>query len=539
VEESKALHWADLAADRVIRERGDRATYVVAAGVAPSGSITVGHLREVLTAELVVRALRGRGKSVRFIYSWDDYDVFRKVPKNLPQQEMLAANLRKPLADVPSPFDDGSSYAEHFERSLERPLAQVAETPSYRYQAQEYRSGTYATGVRLALAARDRIRALLDEHRTEPLHADWWPISVYSAIDGSDRTTVLSWDGEWQVTYRDVDGVERSVDLRASGAAKLGWRIDWPMRWAHEQVDFEPGGKDHLTAGGSFASAAPIAAEVYSYPPPVSLAYGDIGIKGGRGRISSSSGEVVTIEQMLAVYQPEVLRYLFAGTRPNAEFVVSFDTDVLKLYEDYDRSERIYFGGDEVGEKRAAKERRIYELSQLGAVPERLPAQATFRHVCSLLQIRDGDLDATVTALLPAQESGASGLDADARHRLRVRVACAWHWVNNYAPEEMRFRLRTTNDPPIPLDSVARTALGRLEQTVAELERYDAKSLSAEIYTIAELAGMEPKQLFAAIYAVLIGKERGPRLADFMLLTGRERLAAILAAATSAVAPLP
>ena len=149
-------HWADLAAERIIRQRGDRERYVVAAGVAPSGSVHFGHLREVMSTELVARALQERGKQVRFIYSWDDYDVFRKVPANLPRQEGLAHHLRKPVVDVPDPFGAAASFAAGFEHNLEQVLPRLGIAPEYLYQAQRYRACRYADGVRAALASRVR-----------------------------------------------------------------------------------------------------------------------------------------------------------------------------------------------------------------------------------------------------------------------------------------------------------------------------------------------------------------------------------------------
>ena len=83
------VHWADITADRIIKQRGDKDEYVLASGITPSGVVRFGNFREVITTELVARALRDRGKKVRFIFSWDDYDTFRKVPANLPNKEEL------------------------------------------------------------------------------------------------------------------------------------------------------------------------------------------------------------------------------------------------------------------------------------------------------------------------------------------------------------------------------------------------------------------------------------------------------------------
>ena len=93
----ESLHWADQTARRIIKENGDKDKYTVAAGITPSGTVHIGNFREVITVDLVAKALKSKGKDVRFIYSWDDYDVFRKVPVGMPQQELLLA--QHPLQD--------------------------------------------------------------------------------------------------------------------------------------------------------------------------------------------------------------------------------------------------------------------------------------------------------------------------------------------------------------------------------------------------------------------------------------------------------
>jgi lysyl-tRNA synthetase class 1 len=112
------VHWADSVVKRVIAEKGNKKEYVVAAGITPSGTIHIGNFREMITVDLVARAFMHAGKKVRFIYSWDDYDVFRKVPKNMPQQDMLKSHMRKPIVDIPDPFGTEESYARHHEVSV-------------------------------------------------------------------------------------------------------------------------------------------------------------------------------------------------------------------------------------------------------------------------------------------------------------------------------------------------------------------------------------------------------------------------------------
>ncbi len=516
----KSIHWADINADKIIREKGEKDVYVCASGITPSGTIHIGNFREIISVDLVVRALRDKGKNVRFIYSWDDYDVFRKVPVNMPEQDLLKEYLRKPITLVPDTRGNCGSYAEANEKELEELLPVVGVKPEYIYQAERYRTSRYAEGIRTALEKRDTIRKLLNEHRTTPLADDWWPVSVFSNFTNRDNTKVLGWDGEWGVTYRCLDtGKEETVDLRNTSAVKLPWRIDWPMRWKEEGVDFEPAGKDHHSEGGSFDTAKRIVQEVFDGEAPVSFQYDFIRIKGRGGKISSSSGEVISLKDVLDIYPPEIVRYLFAGTRPNTEFAISFDLDVLKIYEDYDKCERIYFGVQQINEKKKAKEVRTYELSQVDEIPEEMPYQVPLRHLCNLLQIHSGDIEGVI-ALLPDVKPSQVG-------RLTVRLQCAWNWITQFSPEDFRFSLKNADDPVEELSAEEKKAVELLKAEAEKLETHTERTIGEAVYRIAEETGLEPKDLFTAVYRVLIGKEKGPRLAGFMMIVGKEKLLSI------------
>ncbi len=516
----KSIHWADINADKIIRKKGEKDVYVCASGITPSGTIHIGNFREIISVDLVVRALRDKGKNVRFIYSWDDYDVFRKVPVNMPEQDLLKEYLRKPITLVPDTRGNCGSYAEANEKELEELLPVVGVKPEYIYQAERYRTSRYAEGIRTALEKRDTIRKLLNEHRTTPLADDWWPVSVFSNFTNRDNTKVLGWDGEWGVTYRCLDtGKEETVDLRNTSAVKLPWRIDWPMRWKEEGVDFEPAGKDHHSEGGSFDTAKRIVHEVFDGEAPVSFQYDFIRIKGRGGKISSSSGEVISLKDVLDIYPPEIVRYLFAGTRPNTEFAISFDLDVLKIYEDYDKCERIYFGVQQINEKKKAKEVRTYELSQVDEIPEEMPYQVPLRHLCNLLQIHSGDIKGVI-ALLPDVKPSQVG-------RLTVRLQCAWNWITQFSPEDFRFSLKNADDPVEKLSAEEKKAVELMKDETEKLDTHTERTLGEAVYRIAEEAGLEPKDLFTAVYRVLIGKEKGPRLAGFMMIVGKEKLLSI------------
>jgi lysyl-tRNA synthetase class 1 len=540
-----ASHWADETAAKIIFEKGEKAQYTCASGITPSGTVHIGNFREIISVELVVRALRDMGKNARFIYSWDDYDVFRKVPKNMPKQDELAKYLRYPITMVPDPWARDDNYARHHEVDVEAKMPLVGIYPEYLYQAERYRASRYAQGIRRALENRDILVKILDKYRDEDhkIQGEWWPVSIFCDKCNKDETDVEGWDGEWGWTYHcNACGNRETIDIRGAKGVKLGWRVDWPMRWEYEKVDFEPAGKDHHSQGGSFDTARHVCKEVYGWDAPVTFRYDFIGIKGSTGKISSSSGEVVDLGDLLKVYTPELIRYLFAGTRPNTEFTISFDLDVIKIYEDYDKTERIAWKiEDAKDEEKYLREKRIYELSQLsadGKTPEFdemvPPYQVPFRHLCNLIQIADGDAD---KALADLAASG-NAPSAEQLGALKKRALCAKYWAENCAPDEFRFRLRPPDSAlkieeqeklNLLTDSDKNAIRILRDDVISKIEQFeDDKSCAAAIYAAADKAGVDGKTLFTAAYRALICKDQGPRLANFLRTISKERLLAIL-----------
>jgi lysyl-tRNA synthetase class 1 len=540
-------HWADEAAAKIIFEKGEKEIYTCASGITPSGTVHIGNFREIISVELVVRALRDMGKNVRFIYSWDDYDVFRKIPKNMPKQDELEKYLRFPITMVPDPWERDSSYARHHEVDVESVLPKVGINPEYLYQAQRYTSSRYAQGIRRALEKRDALKNILDKFRDEEhkIQGQWWPVSVFCEKCNKDETEIDGWDGDWGLSYHCAScGCQETLDIRKAKGIKLVWRVDWPMRWEYEKVDFEPAGKEHHSHGGSFDTARHVCKEVYDWDAPVTFHYDFIGTKGLPGKMSSSAGNVITIEDVLKVYTPELTRYLFAGTRPNTEFNFSFDLDVIKIYEDYDKTERIAWKMEAAKDEAAyQKERRIYELSQIYADEKNhrieeghLPYQVPFRHLCNLIQIADGSIERALDDLA----ANAGGPKDEQLTALRARAQCAKYWVENCAPDDFRFRLLPAEGEAAlsPQEREKLRALSETEKNAVRILRDDVickiegfaddRSCAAAIYAAAEKAGIDGKALFAASYQALIGKDQGPRLANFLRAINKERLLAIL-----------
>jgi len=522
-------HWADHAARRTLEAHPGEETLTVAAGITPSGVIHVGNFREVMSVDLVARALRDQGVEVRFIYSWDDFDVFRKVPAKIPQPEMLEENLRRSVADVPDPYGEHDSYASHFIALFEESLEPLGIAPEFIRQSRRYRAGDYAGGIRRALEEQADVRAILNGHRTQPLGEDWLPLAGFCDACGGDEIGFV-WPGEWVVEYRcRACEHEASVDLRTGGNVKLPWRIDWPMRWCHEGVAFEPGGKDHSSAGGSYDTGKEIVAKVYGGEAPQYVAYDFVRVKGRGGKISSSAGDVITVADCLEIYEPEMLRWIFASQRPGSEFQISFDLDVIKLYEDFDRARRLAHE-DEDGSK-ADKKRRIarrtFELSSVHAVRiepgSPAPCLPGFRGLSVVLQAYDGD----IARSLARYELAGEITSEEERTLFRQRAQCCWQWIEEYAPEDFRYRIRKEAISR-PLSSDQRKVLERLVGVLKEDPSIAEKDLIPHMQGLCADTELTLKTFCPIAYDLLIGRDQGPKLTTLLTTIGGERALPLL-----------
>jgi lysyl-tRNA synthetase class 1 len=523
----KTSHWADVAAFKVLNKRGPKDQYTFASGITPSGVVHIGNFREVITVDLVARAMRSLGAKVRFIYSWDDFDTFRKVPVNFPNQDMLKKHLRQPICRVPDPFGKAGSYAEHNTKAFEAQLNHVGISPEFIYQHQRYESGQYAEQVRVALEQKDRIRKILDKHRTEGLAEDWVPTSIFCENCQKDELEYERYLGEWDYEYKcQACGHAAKTDIRKTKNLKLSWRTDWPMRWAFEGVDFEPGGKDHSSDGGSFDTGREIVKEVWGKEAPEYLQYDFVSIKGGTGKMSSSRGELYTLGDALEVYDPQIVRWIFANQRPNHDFALAFDIDVIRVYDEFDKTEAMLFSADGQSPK-VEQMRRSFELSLVdGVMPSKKPYRPSFRLLCNNLQICDKDIERTI-----AKFYAKHLVDAEDKRRFVQRAKCALNWLADYATDEFRYEIYQTPQSKDGLSELELKALAQLRSLVetTDLDTIEAPELNQKIYDqVIKGVGIEGLVFFKMIYGRIIGRPQGPRLPSFLKEIGKERLLKIL-----------
>ncbi|MCQ2433506.1 MAG: lysine--tRNA ligase, partial [Clostridia bacterium] len=529
------MHWSEELALKVIERNPNKEEYVCAAGISPSGSIHIGNFRDIATSYFVVKALRKMGKKAKLLFSWDEFDRMRKVPANVAAvRDDYEQYIGKPYTDVPNPFADDpdhETYAQHFEAEFEQSIKRFGIEMDYRHQTEMYRSGKYAKHVIHALKKRGEIFDILDRHRTQEAQPGereaYYPVSIYCPCCGKDTTKITSLTEDClHATYTCACGHTGEFNFETDFNCKLAWKIDWPMRWLYEGVDFEPGGKDHASLNGSYDNAKDVAKEIFGYEAPLFQGYEFIGIKGQVGKMSGSTGLNMTPDLLLKLYQPEIILWLYSKTEPLKAFDFCFDDGILRQYFEYDKMLTAKQEGtlDEYGQT------VLYNTEVEGREPIPVPMGL----LVQLGSVVDFNPDMLETVF------GKIGTPYT-KEQFADRVDRAKFWLEQCAPENVN-RLRTIRNWDVynTLTDIEKEQIARLHKLIAA-GGYDLDGLNTSLYAIPKeiLAdrgeSVDDKTLkgiqgtfFKNTYRLLIDKEKGPRLYLFLFAINPEKYVGLL-----------
>ena len=529
--ETDRAFWADAAADAI--ENSREPPYVVKSGVSPSGIPHIGHFNELLRSHYVAEALRDHGHAVREVFTADDRDRLRKLPRQLADLDgtivdlgevdagALGRNLGRPYTDVPDPFGCCDSYGAHFTNLLARQAERLGLEIEFVSNTELYESDAFEEVVGTVLERREAAQELLAEYQ-DGVDESYVPFFAQCEQCGQLTETITNLDpaaGTVAYACTDIDteegviegcGKEGTVSFREG---KLPWRFEWPAQWAVLGVDFEPFGKDH--AEGSWASGERIARELLGIEPPIPMVYEWFTLEGEA--LSSSSGNVVTVDEVLGLLEPAVFRYFFTKEPLRQR---DFSVERLdELVDEFDRFEATYFGG-EAGEIDPTYVERAYP--RVTDEPDERPLRIPYTFAAVLGMTDDPDLREEI-----ARREGHIPEDASetAVRTALARVERASRWAGRTG-NAFDYELKRASRPDVEFDRPTERALDALADTVEA--GADGKRLQEEIYEIARAHGLEPAELFAAGYRLFFDDTEGPRLGTFLARLNEEFVVARL-----------
>ncbi len=488
---SDIIHWADVIAENILKKRD---SVKIATGITPSGHIHLGNLREMLTADAVRRAVEEKGGKAEIVYVADTFDPLRKRYPFLPEEYENYVGM--PLSRIPDPEGCHKSYSDHFLQPFLESLDILGIPVTLKKADEMYINGEYNEMIIQSLENRDKIAKIINEVSGREVEENWSPFMPLCKKCGRiNSTVVVEFNGD-AVKYRCKNcGFEGENRINEG---KLVWRVDWPARWKILGIDVEPFGKDHAASGGSYDTGKKIAEEVFGIEPPFPIVYEWINLK-GKGAMKSSKGIVVPVREMVEVLPPEIIRYIIIRSKPERH--IEFDPglgllDIIDEFEDaYRKSER-------------SVELSMVEKAEYSDVP--------FRHLIVVGQIAGWDIE----KILEILERNGHEINDALRKDVERRAKYAKAWLDKYAPENLKFRVKNRDEISSKFNEDEKRFLRMFAEAIEE--GMSAERLHRLVYEIAEKSGIKASKAFQAIYKAILDTKHGPRAGYFLHSLGAE-----------------
>ena len=479
-------------------------------GYGPSGLPHIGTFGEVARTSMVRHAfetLRPDAKT-RLVCFSDDMDGLRKVPTNIPNQELLAQHLDKPLTAVPDPFGTHESFGAHNNARLRAFLDGFGFSYEFFSATACYTSGRFDATLVKMLEVYDEVMAIILPTLGPDRRATYSPFLPVSEQTGKvlqvpiverklDAATIV---------YRDPD-TEKLVETPVTGGhVKCQWKADWAMRWVALGVDYEMAGKDLIDSVNLSSKIC----RALGGKPPEGFNY-ELFLDDQGQKISKSKGNGIAVEEWLAYATPESLS-LYMYQKPKTAKRLYFDV-IPKAVDEY--------------------------YGYLDAYSRETPEQRLNNPVWHIHDGAPPQVSMPVSYALLLNLVSAS--NAETKDAL-------WGFIRNYAPDAtpeshpeldrlVGFAIRYFHDRERPFrqfrapSEVERAAMIDLYERLGALAPpQDAESLQTLAYDVGKAHPFENlRDWFKALYEVLLGASQGPRFGSFIALYGIDRTRALIA----------
>jgi lysyl-tRNA synthetase, class I len=491
-------------------------------GYGPSGLPHIGTFGEVARTTMVRHAFRvltdDRIKT-RLIAFSDDMDGLRKVPDNVPQKELLAKHLNKPLTKVPDPFGTYPSFGEHNNARLRAFLDTFGFEYEFMSSTQCYKSGMFDAALLRMLAHYEKVMAIMLPSLREERAQSYSPFLPISERTGDVlQVPIVEHDVKaGTITYEDPDTKDRITTLVTGGRVKLQWKPDWAMRWVALGIDYEMAGKDLIDSvklSGQIARA--LGAE-----PPEGFNY-ELFLDERGQKISKSKGNGLTIEEWLRYASPESLS-LFMYREPKAAKRLYFDVIPRQVDE--------YFQFLDAYPKQEWKQRLGNPVWHIhSGNPPQADMPLSFQMLLTLVSSSNAENAETLWGFIGRYRPGVT---AETHPKLGNLVEYAIQYFRDFVLPEKKFR-----EP----NEAERKALSDLRDALSNLSpNSDAGAIQDVVY---EIGRREPfldhnkkakdgkpgvsLDWFNMLYQVLLGQEKGPRFGSFVAVYGIDNTVAMI-----------
>ena len=478
----------------------DGAPVIFETGYGPSGLPHIGTFNEVLRTTMVRHAFETLSDMpTRLIAFSDDMDGLRKVPDNVPNQEMLKAYLGKPLTKIPDPFEKFESFAHHNNAMLREFLDRFGFEYEFVSSTERYASGAFDDALRNVLRQYQAIMDIMLPTLRKERAATYSPVLPISAKSGIVLQVPIEVVDADAGLIRFEDDGETVTQSILGGQAKLQWKVDWAMRWVALGVDYEMYGKDLTDSGVQSGKIA----QVLGGRKPEGLIY-EMFLDEKGEKISKSKGNGLSLEQWLSYGTQESLAF-YAYREPKSAKQLHLGV-VPRAVDEY-----FQFRGNYAGQPIEQKLGNPVHHIHNGKVPESVPP-LTFGLLLNLVSLPGlGDKQIVWNFVRKYAPDTSPETQPELDNLIGLAI--------NYACDFVVPTLKRRAPQGVEVD-----ALKRLDAELAALPaNASAEDIQNIVYEIGKTGGFENlRDWFKALYETLLGSSAGPRMGSFIALYGIE-----------------
>jgi len=484
-------------------------------GYGPSGLPHIGTFGEVARTSMVrhaFRVLTDDKVRTRLIAFSDDMDALRKVPDNVPNKDMLAAYLGKPLTRIPDPFsNEYPSFGAANNARLRAFLDRFGFDYEFVSSTDYYASGRFDESLLKILAAYEKVMAIILPTLGPERRATYSPFLPISRASGKVlQVPMIARDvARGTITYVEPDTGETIETEIGGGRVKCQWKADWAMRWVALGVDYEMAGKDLIDSvrlSGEICRALGGA-------PPDGFNY-ELFLDENGQKISKSKGNGLTIDEWLRYASPESLTS-FMYRDPKAAKRLFFDV-IPRQVDDYQQFLDAY-------ERQGTKERLGNPVWHIHAGhPPKPDMPITFQLLLTLVSSSNAENAETLWGFIGRYRPGVT---KQTHPRLAALVGYAIHYFRDFVLPAKRYREPNATERAALLD--LRDALAQLppEASAEEVQDVVYEIGRREPFLDAKKKGKDGKPgvsqaWFNMLYGVLLGQQQGPRFGSFVAAYG-------------------
>lgn len=523
------IHWSNILSNKIKnKEKG----IIISTGITPSGEIHIGNLREVLTADILYKSILNKEENkynkkedIIFYYFADSFDPLRKVYPFLDKNK-YTKYVGHPLSEIPCPCNKHKNYAEHYLEPFLKSIETLDIKPKVLKTDELYKSGFFDDIIIESLENKDQLIKILHETSGKEIDKNWSPFNpLCKNCNCINKSIVLGYDkNKKTVDYKCECGYTGVNDIRGGG--KLTWRIEWPAKWKLLNVTIEPFGKDHASSGGSFDSGIKIIKDIFKSTPPEPIKYEWILLE-DKGAMSSSTGVVISIQDLLKVLPPEILRFMIARTKPEKHIRFDPGLPLLNLIDDYEKIKN--------KENKSKYENDLLDLCKINDKLD-FDLPIPYRQMITIYQVTNGDINLIETIL------NKSKIFIE-KEKIISTLCLIKNWLKKYAPDNIKFGIMK-EIPPIStqLSYYQKMFLKTLKIYLQENKINTAEDIQKFVYNISKEETEEYKfieyeiiqyinkhniirnyeienikNLFESIYISLLGMRSGPKIGWFLI----------------------